>query len=294
MVSDVPVGILLSGGLDSSAIAALARPHVELLHTFAVGLPGAPDLEFAREAAAFLKAVHHEVVVHVNQLLAILPTVVYHLESFDALLVRSSLTHYLVGELSAKYVPTVFSGEAGDELLAGYEYLKLLPFHQLDAELIDITNRLHNTAFQRVDRSASAYGIEPLVPFADGQVVEYAVRIPAEYKLRGGVEKWILRRALDGLLPERVLRRTKAKFWQGTGLGDLLAQHAQQRVRDDAFRRERLLPNGWTLRSKEELLYYRVFREHFGELQDLAWMGRTKGAPEDGLAPAVAAEEVGS
>lgn len=115
-----------------------------------------------------------------------------------------------------------------------------------------------------------------------------------EYKLRGGVEKWILREALDGLLPERVLRRTKSKFWQGTGLGDLLAQYADEHVTDEEFRRERSLANGWTINSKEELLYYRVFREHFGELQNLSWMGRTKGAPEAGLELAPVAEEVGS
>lgn len=293
-LSSPVAGCWLSGGLDSSSIAALARPHVEQLHTFAVGLRGAPDLEFARETAEFLRATHHELVVTLDQLLSVMSKVVYHLESFDALLVRSSLTNFLVGELSSRYVPAVFSGEAGDELLAGYEYLKSLLFRQLAGELIEITNRLHNTAFQRVDRSASAHGMVALVPFADGQVVDYAVRIPVEYKLRGGVEKWILRKSLDGLLPKRVLQRTKSKFWQGTGLGDLLAQYADEHVTDEDFRRERALRNGWTIRSKEELLYYRVFHEHFGELQGLSWMGRTKGTPLAGLETAPVAEEVGS
>jgi asparagine synthase (glutamine-hydrolysing) len=287
-------GCWLSGGLDSSTIAALARPHVEQLHTFAVGLQGAPDLELARETAEFVNATHHELVVTVGQLLAVLPKVVYHLESFDTLLVRSSLMNFLVGKLSSRSVPAVFSGEVGDELLAGYEYLQLIPFCQLGGELIDIANRLHNTAFQRVDRSASAHGIAALVPFADGQVLEYAVRIPVEYKLRDGIEKWILRKSFDGLLPERVLRRTKSKFWEGTGLGCLLAQYAEDHVTDGEFRQERVLANGWTIRSKEELLYYRVFREHFGELQELSWMGRTKGAAEASLKPAFAAEEAGS
>lgn len=275
------VGCWLSGGLDSSTIAALARPHVAELHTFAVGLPGGPDLDYARETAAFLQTTHHELVVTFDQLLPLLPRVIVGLESFDALLVRSTVTNYLLGELSARYVPAVFSGEAGDELLAGYEYLKSLPAGELARELIDITGRLHNTAFQRVDRSAAAHGLVPLVPFADGAVVEYALRIPVEYKLRDGVEKWILRKAVDGLLPVRVLRRTKSKFWQGTGLGDLLARHAEEQIDDAAFRRERVLANGWLIRSKEELLYYRHFREHFGDLPDLSWMGRTKGAPLD-------------
>lgn len=212
-------GAWLSGGLDSSSIAALARPYVDQLHTFAVGLQGGADLEFAREVAAFLDTTHHELVVDVDQLLAVLPQVVYSLESFDALLVRSSLTNFLVGELASRFVPAVFSGEAGDELFAGYEYLKSLPAGELSGELIDITNRLHNTAFQRVDRCASSHGMVAYVPFADSEVVKYALRIPAAYKLHDGVEKWILRRAMDGLLPERVLQRTKSKFWQGSGLG---------------------------------------------------------------------------
>jgi len=287
-------GCWLSGGLDSSSIAALARPYVDQLHTFAVGLRGGADLEFAREVATFLHATHHELVVEVDQLLAVLPQVVYSLESFDALLVRSSLTNFLVGELASRFVPAVFSGEAGDELFAGYEYLKSLPAGELSGELIDITNRLHNTAFQRVDRSASSHGMVAHVPFADGEVVKYALRIPVAYKLHDGVEKWILRRAMNGLLPERVLQRTKSKFWQGTGLGDLLARHAEEHVTDAEFQQERVLANGWKLRSKEELLYYRVFREHFGDLPELSWMGRTKGAPETRQENASATQEAGS
>ena len=99
---------------------------------------------------------------------------------------------------------------------------------------------------------------------------------------------------MDGLLPERVLQRTKSKFWQGTGLGDLLARHAEEHVSDDEFQRERVLANGWTLNSKEELLYYRVFREQFGELPELSWMGRTKGAPQARIEDAFVTQEAGS
>lgn len=287
-------GCWLSGGLDSSAIVALARPHVKQLHTFAVGLRDAADLPFADETAAFLGATHHALIVDVAQLRALLPTVICNLESFDALLVRSSLTNYLVGELSSQYVPAVFSGEASDELFAGYEYLKSLPAEALSGELLDIASRLHNTAFQRVDRSASAHGLVAYVPFADGPVVEYAVRIPVAYKLRDGVEKWILRRALDGLLPDSVLRRTKSKFWEGAGLGDLLARQAEEQITDDEFRRERMLADGSTINSKEELLYYRVFREQFGDLPDLSWVGRTKGTPRVRWEGRATVEEAGS
>jgi len=113
-------GVWLSGGLDSSTMAALARPHVSKLFTFAAGMRGAPDLEYARQVAQHLQSEHHEVVVTLDQMLAVLPKVIYHLESFDALLVRSSITNYLVAKLAAEYVPEVFSGEGGDELFAGY------------------------------------------------------------------------------------------------------------------------------------------------------------------------------
>ena len=282
-LQDGPVGGWLSGGLDSSALAALARPHVQHLHTFAAGLPGAPDLEYARMVADFVGTAHHEVVVRPRDLLAALPETIYYLGSFDALLVRSSITNYLVAGKAAEYVPAVLSGEGGDELFAGYGYLKALDPAALSTELLDITGRLHNTALQRVDRCAAAHGLVAYVPFLDPQVVDYALRIPVGLKLRDGVEKWILRQALAGLLPERVLYRPKAKFWAGAGIGEILSDYAETLFTDQAFRRGRKLPNGWVLNSKEELLYNGFFRERFGELENLSWMGRTKRAPRGAL-----------
>ncbi len=276
------MGAWLSGGLDSSAIVALARPHLEQLHTFAAGLAGAPDLAYARQVARALGTVHHEVIVTLDDMLATLPDVIYHLESFDALLVRSSITNYLVGRRAAEHVASAFSGEGADELFAGYRYLQELAQADLHGELVDITRRLHNTALQRVDRSGAAHGLVVYVPFLDAEVVDYALRIPAGLKLHRqsrAPEKWILRRALAGALPEQVLWRHKAKFWQGSGVQDLLAQHAEEVVSDADLQRERRLANGWVLSSKEELLYYRIFRERFGALEDLDWMGRTKRAP---------------
>jgi asparagine synthase (glutamine-hydrolysing) len=273
------MGSWLSGGLDSSALAALARRQLSRLHTFAAGLPGAPDLEFARAVADFIRSDHHEVIVTVEELISLLPVVIEHLESFDALLVRSSLTNYVVAQRASQYVGEVFSGEAGDELFAGYAYLKELDPSALPGELLEITSRLHNTALQRVDRSASAHGTVAHTPFTDPALVSFAFRIPPRWKLCRGIEKWILREAVQGALPDRVVRRTKAKFWEGAGVGDHLARHAAGAVSDSDFARERRLPNGLELNSKEELLYYRIFREHFGELEDFTWMGRTKGAP---------------
>jgi asparagine synthase (glutamine-hydrolysing) len=262
------LGCWLSGGLDSSAMASLSSANGHKLYTFAVGLEGSPDLEFAQAVAQFIDSEHYEVVVNFNNFRSVLPEVIYHLESFDALLVRSSIVNYIVAQKASEYVNEVLSGEGGDELFAGYHYLKRLPPEELEDELIDITKRLHNTALQRVDRSASAHGTVAHVCFLDPEVVDYALRIPAEYKLRDNVEKWILRMALDNMLPEQVLNRKKSKFWEGA---------ADSTITDDDFRRERILKNGWIINSKEELFYYRIFRDQFGELENLSWMGRTKG-----------------
>lgn len=270
-------GSWLSGGLDSSALVALARPRTKVLHTFAGGVAGAPDLQYARIVSEFVGTRHHEVIVSLQDMLRVLPEVIYHLESFDALLVRSSIINFTVAKQAADFVPAALSGEGGDELFAGYEYLKGLPKTQLAAELLDITGRLHNTALQRVDRCAAAHGLVAHTCFLCPSVVELALQIPVEFKLKGTVEKWILREALKGLLPECVLERTKSKFWQGAGVGELLAEYAENNISDSDFRQERRLPNAWNLNTKEELLYYRLFREHFGESGDLSWMGRTKG-----------------
>lgn len=272
------VGSWLSGGLDSSVMAALARPHVTKLHTFATGLPGAPDLEFARIVAEFIHSEHHERITQPEEIFSVLADVIYTLESFDALLVRSSVMNYLVAGIASDFVPAVFSGEGGDELFAGYDYLKSLNPSDLPSELVDITNRLHNTALQRVDRCSSAFGTVAHPAFLDSDVVEYALQIPASLKIRDGMEKWILREAVKDALPASVAMRPKAKFWQGAGVEDFLARYAEQKISNRDFKRERYLADGVSLNTKKELHYYRIFREQFGEFDDLSWMGRTKGA----------------
>jgi asparagine synthase (glutamine-hydrolysing) len=270
-------GAWLSGGLDSSFLAALARPHVQKLHTFCGGFPGSPDLKYSRIVAQYLQSDHHEVIVRLKDCLAIIPEVIYHLESFDARLVRSSIINYLVAKMAIQFVPAVFSGEGADELFAGYEYLKGIPIGLLSTELIEITKRLHNTALQRVDRCASTHGLIVYVSFLDPDVLDYALQIPARLKIMEGVEKWILREAALGKLPEIIRDRHKAKFWDGSGLGQHMAQCAESHISDIDYEREKQLPNGWIINDKEELMYYRIFREYFGSCFNLSWMGRTQG-----------------
>lgn len=276
------VGVWLSGGVDSATMAALARRQTSKLDTFVVGLPGAPDLKYARMVADHIGSRHHERVCSADELPTMLQEVIYHLESFDALLVRSSLPNYLAGRIASDHVSAVLSGEGGDELFAGYHYLKELSPDQIPEELIDITNRLHNTALQRVDRCSASHGLVARTGFLDRDVVDFALRIPAHMKVSDNGEKtgkWILRKAMAGLLPDEVLWRRKAKFWEGSGVGDLLAGYAEQTISDSEFAAERVVSDAVPLRTKEELLYYRIFKAHFGDSVDPALVGRTKGAP---------------
>jgi len=212
-------------------------------------------------------------------MIRVLPDVIYHLESFDALLVRSSITNYLVAKLASEHVSEVFSGEGGDELFAGYDYLKSIPPEQLEKELIKITGSLHNTALQRVDRSASAHGTRAHVVFANPEVVRFALTIPVKYKIFNNQEKWILRKAMEELLPDSILQRPKAKFWEGAGVENVLSEYASKMITDRDFRIERITSNGLNINTKEELFYYRIFKDHFGSDHNLKWMGRTKGSP---------------
>jgi len=280
------IGAWLSGGIDSAALTALARRQLPELKTFAAGVEGAPDLQYARLVSEFCGTEHHERLVTLTEMLAVLPAVIYHLESFDALLVRSSITNYLVGRLAAEHVPAVFSGEGGDELFGGYAYLKALAPSDLPHELVDITKRLHNTALQRVDRCSASHGLVARTAFLDRDVLDFALRIPPGMKVHesngGGdekIEKWILRRAVEGLLPEEVLNRTKAKFWQGAGVRQLIEGHAEEAISDEEFAAERDLGDGIVINTKEELYYYRIFKDLFGPEVNAALVGRTKGAP---------------
>ncbi len=233
LMADVPVGAFLSGGLDSSAICALLARRVPRLHTFAVGLPGSPDLAAARRVAEHLGTVHHERVVDPAEVAAALPRIVWSLESTDPDLVRSAVPTWFVAELAARHVKVVLTGEGADELFAGYRYHADVPRELLHAELRRSLGEMHAINLQRVDRMTMAHSLEARVPFLDLDFVETALRVPIDLKLPpGGPEKWVLREAVADLLPPEIVWRTKSQFDEGTGVGDLvdraLADHWSQ------------------------------------------------------------------
>ncbi len=273
LVADVPVGVFLSGGLDSSLAAALMRPHVESLHSFSVGMVDSSDLAYARLVAESLGTQHHERVFTEQEMRRILPRVIWHLESFDFALVRSAIANYFVAQLASEYVKVVLVGEGSDELFGGYHYLKDLSQPERARELIRITTALHNSNLQRVDRMTMAHGLEGREPYLDLDLLKIAFNLPLEFKQRDGVEKWALRTAFEGMLPEEVLWRTKEKFSRGAGSALVFEQIAEREMSDREFEEERTLPHGVTLRSKEELYYYRMWRKYFPDslLSCLGW-----------------------
>ncbi len=231
--SDVPLGAFLSGGLDSSIIAALAKRHLDRLHTFAVGLEGSDDLAAARHVARHIGATHHEYVIPADELLRALPEILYHLESFDADLVRSAAPTWFVAREAAQRVKVVLTGEGADELFAGYAYHKdYADGARLGRELRRSITAMHNINLQRVDRMTMAHGLEARVPYLDLEMIDLAMRIDPALKLRAaadggdGIEKWILRRAFADLLPDDIVWRRKAQFDQGSGTDRLLAAAA--------------------------------------------------------------------
>jgi asparagine synthase (glutamine-hydrolysing) len=273
------VGIWLSGGVDSSVLAALARRKTNSIYTFSAGVDGAPDLEYAQQVADHIGSEHYARVYTMEDVLTVLENVIYNLESFDAPLVRSAIGNYLVAELASDHVTFVISGEGGDELFAGYAYQKHCSSEvELTLSVQDAIGSLHNTALQRVDRSAAVHSTKAGLPFLDPRVVRYALAIPSRWKIRGpqDVEKWPLREALSDALPGEIIWRGKAKFWQGAGAADLLDEYASNEISDEAFEREARLKNGFHLHSKEELLYYRYFKSHFGDRVPIQEVGRTQ------------------
>lgn len=273
------VGVWLSGGVDSSVVAALAKNCVERLYTFSAGVKDGPDLAYASQVAQFIGSEHHERIYTFDEMLAVLDNVICHLETFDAPLVRSAIANYLVSELASDHVPFVLSGEGGDELFAGYTYQK---DHESEVELLlsvqNAIGALHNTALQRVDRSAAAHSTAVAVPFLDPAVVRYALAIPVRWKIRGpeSIEKWPLRKGLEEVLPDEVIWREKAKFWEGAGSANILEEHANEVISDEEFKKERDLSKDFRIRSKEELLYYRIFKRFYENKVPLVEIGRTQ------------------
>jgi asparagine synthase (glutamine-hydrolysing) len=270
----VPTASLLSGGIDSSVIAALASEAIRQkfgnnarLKTFALGVGESQDIHNARLVAQHLGTDHHEVIVGLDELLAVLPEVVYHLESFDPSLVRSSASNFLISrKASQEGIQVLLSGEGGDEVFCGYLYLKEFPSEELFARQMECIGFLHSNASLRLDRMNQCNSVKVVAPLISGELLNYSLAIPPEYKQKpegaNKIEKWIFRKAFEDKLPEVVVWRLKQEFSQGSGSADVLPQYFENVISDaELAETQAKFP---MVRSKEELHYFRIFTENFG------------------------------
>jgi asparagine synthase (glutamine-hydrolysing) len=280
MMSDVGIGVFLSGGLDSAIVAAVAAREAaargETLPTFAVGTSDSADLAAARKVAAHIGSDHHEVVVTAEDLEEALDEAVTVIEHFDPRLVRSAVPNLLLAREASKKVKVVLTGEGADELFAGYTHQHTAEFADPDAlhgELVRSLEQLHGLNLQRCDRTTMYYGLEAREPFLDSALVRTALRLPPEWKQRTGgrPEKAILREAFVGWLPEELLWRGKEQFGDGSGATVVLEALTAERVdRADLDEVPQAPPDCWPLRSDEELMYYELWARRFAGIRPLA------------------------
>ena len=267
LIVDVPFGVLLSGGLDSSLIASIVvRNSKQPVHSFSIGIEGAPDLVYARIVADYLGTVHHEFHFTTQEAIDALPEVIWHLETFEQ--VRASVPMYLMArKIRALGFKMVLSGEGADELFGGYLYFQKAPsraeFHN---ECVRKTTRLHQWDVLRANKTTMAFGVETRVPFLDKEMVDMALSMAPADKI-AGIEKAVLRRAFEGWLPEKVLWRQKEQFSDGVGYTwvDSLKDYADREISDGKFDRrfsrfEVNPPN-----TKEYYLLRSIFEEFYPE-----------------------------
>ena len=283
LMSDVPYGVLLSGGLDSSITSALAKKfaakRVEShdtqsawwpqLHSFSVGLEGSPDLAAAQKVAEHIGTVHHEIKFTIQEGLDAIREVIYHLETYDITTIRASTPMFLMARaIKALGIKMVLSGEGADELFGGYLYFHKAPnakeFHE---ETVRKLEKLHQYDCLRANKSLAAWGIEGRVPFLDKEFIEVAMRINPKDKMISNdrMEKWVLRKAFEDYLPKSVTWRQKEQFSDGVGYSwiDNLKKVVGKKVTDEQMNNAHFRFPVQTPQNKEEFYYRSIFESHF-------------------------------
>jgi len=283
LMSDVPYGVLLSGGLDSSIISAIAKKFAPKriesgdmsdawwpqLHSFAIGLDGSPDLAASRKVAQHIGTVHHEVHFSLEEGIDALRDVIYHIETYDVTSVRASTPMYLLARvIKSMGVKMVLTGEGADEIFGGYLYFHKAPdpkaFHE---ETVRKISRLHLYDCLRANKSLAAWGVEGRVPFLDKEFLDVAMRInPAEKMIsKERIEKWVLRKTFEDYLPSQVAWRQKEQFSDGVGYNwiDTLRLLTSKEISDEQLANAKYRFPLNTPLSKEEYFYRSIFAEHF-------------------------------
>ncbi len=283
LMSDVPYGVLLSGGLDSSVTSAVAKKYSQMriesddtkeawwpqLHSFSVGLEGSPDLAAAQKVAEHIGTIHHEIKFTIQEGLDAIKDVIYNLETYDITTIRASTPMYLMARvIKSMGIKMVLSGEGADELFGGYLYFHKAPspkdFHEETVRKLD---KLHMYDCLRANKSLAAWGIEGRVPFLDKEFMDVAMRINPKDKMINGerMEKWVVRKAFESYLPESVAWRQKEQFSDGVGYSwiDTLKGLVEVEVSDEQLANAHFKFPIQTPTSKEEYYYRSIFEGHF-------------------------------
>ena len=283
LMSDVPYGVLLSGGLDSSITSALAKKYSKnrvesndvksawypQLHSFAVGLKGSPDLKAAQKVADHIDSIHHEITFTVQEGLDAIKDVIYHLETYDVTTIRASTPMYLMARvIKSMGIKMVLSGEGADEIFGGYLYFHKAPdskeFHEETVRKLD---KLYQYDCLRANKSLAAWGIEGRVPFLDKEFIDVAMRINPKDKMINPekMEKWVLRKSFEKYLPKSIAWRQKEQFSDGVGYDwiDSLKDLVNEKVSDEMFKNAKFTFPFQTPMSKEEYYYRSIFEKHY-------------------------------
>lgn len=283
LMSDVPYGVLLSGGLDSSITSAIAKKYAAKrvesgdkdaawypqLHSFSIGLEGSPDLAAAKKVSEYIDTIHHEITFTIQEGLDAIRDVIYNLETYDITTVRASTPMYLMARvIKSMGIKMVLSGEGADELFGGYLYFHKAPnaeeFHKETVRKLD---KLYQYDCLRANKSLMAWGIEGRVPFLDKEFMDVAMRINPEDKMINGerMEKWVLRKAFESYLPKEVAWRQKEQFSDGVGYNwiDTLKEVVENAISDEMMVNAPHRFPTQTPRAKEEYYYRSIFEEHF-------------------------------
>ena len=283
LMSDVPFGVLLSGGLDSSIVAALVKKFSQKrvesddkqdawwpqIHSFAIGLENSPDLKASRDAAKHIGTVHHEKTFTIQEGFDAIRDVIYFLETYDVTTIRASTPMYLLARvIRSMGIKMVLSGEGADEIFGGYLYFHKAPnakeFHEETVRKLD---KLHFYDCLRANKSMAAWGVECRVPFLDKDFLDVAMSINPKDKMVGTdkMEKWILRKAFEKELPTSILWRQKEQFSDGVGYGwiDYLKDYTEKNISDKEFEKRKKTFPIHTPKSKEEYYYRSIFEEFY-------------------------------
>jgi asparagine synthase (glutamine-hydrolysing) len=260
-------GVLLSGGLDSSLIAFMAHEIDPCIECFTVSMEDGQDLPLAREVTKYLGIRHHVLMFGEKEVLDILPEAIHHQEMYEESCVHGAIANYLAGRFIKPHTKVVLTGEGADEFFAGYDgqYTKGENPEEVAGIIDRLINVAYNTALQRLDRLNAANSYESRTPFLDAKVMDFALKIPLQYKVhhQEQVGKWILRQAFEGCLPDHIIYQTKRFFAQGSGVAYIMKELAEKHVgREELeeFNRKEGTPY---LSSLEELYYYRIFKKTF-------------------------------